>query len=73
MSQNTSMPTPEEPSHVELSATDLPVFCPNPAMPLWNHHPRVFLDLAQTGVAKCPYCGTEYRLKPGTVLHAHAH
>ena len=24
---------------------DLPVFCPNPAMPLWSSHPRVFLDV----------------------------
>ncbi len=54
-----------------LGATDLPAYCPNPAMPLWNHHPRVFLDVTKTGVAMCPYCGTEYRLKPGTVVHGH--
>ena len=45
-------------------------FNPNPAMPVWNHHPRVFLDLT-TGEAMCPYCGTVYRLKPGEVVHGH--
>ena len=50
---------------IELDGKDLPAFCPNPAMTLWNQHPRVFLDLAVTGEAMCPYCGTRYRLKPG--------
>ena len=56
---------------VELLATELNaqggVFCPNPkaGMKLWNNHPRVYLDVAHTGAAKCPYCGTEYRLKAG--------
>jgi len=47
---------------VELEAKDLPAFCPNKAMPLWSQHPRVFLDIATEGHAKCPYCGTVYRL-----------
>ncbi|KAG0767344.1 hypothetical protein G6F22_017664 [Rhizopus arrhizus] len=34
-------------------------------------HPRVFLDVARTGSASCAYCGAEYRLKAGTVLHGH--
>jgi len=25
----------------------------------------VYLDVAHSGQAKCPYCGTEYRLKAG--------
>ena len=41
------------------------------AMPLWSTHPRVFLDFGHDGLAKCPYCGTEYRLKPGTVMAHH--
>lgn len=61
---------------VEVGAADLHgpgvVFCPNPAMPLWSNHPRVFIDVATTGEGWCPYCGTVYRLKPGTVLH-HGH
>jgi uncharacterized Zn-finger protein len=60
-----------ESSHVELDGKDLPAFCPNPRMPLWSHHPRVFLDVVPTGQAMCPYCGTRYRLKPGTVVRAH--
>ena len=56
---------------VELVASDLnaegDVYCPNSKadMKLWNSHPRVYLDVAQTGQAKCPYCGTVYKLKEG--------
>ncbi|GGY99765.1 zinc-finger domain-containing protein [Pseudoduganella plicata] len=56
---------------VELEGKDLPAFCPNPAMPLWSGHPRVFLDFAANGEAKCPYCGTAYRIKPGSAVHHH--
>ena len=58
-------------SHVELLAKDLNdqggIFCPSPKahMKIWNSHPKVYLDVARTGKAKCPYCGTEYRLKAG--------
>jgi len=38
-------------SAVEVTAADLPLYCPNPAMPLWSSHPRVFLDVAATGEA----------------------
>ncbi len=54
---------------IELDAKDLPAYCPNPAMPAWSSHPRVFLDFAATGEAKCPYCSAVYQLKPG--VHAH--
>jgi uncharacterized Zn-finger protein len=56
---------------VELDGKDLPAHCPNPAMPLWSSHPRVFLDFGHDGLAKCPYCGTAYRLKPGAVVPHH--
>ncbi len=56
---------------IELDAKDLHAYCSNPAMPAWSSHPRVFLDFAANGEAKCPYCSTVYRLKPGA--HAHAH
>ncbi|WP_373743126.1 zinc-finger domain-containing protein, partial [Achromobacter insuavis] len=55
----------------EVGAEDLPVFCPGPKAPLWSMHPRVFLDVARNGSARCAYCGAEYKLKPGTVLHGH--
>jgi uncharacterized Zn-finger protein len=32
-------------------------------MKIWNSHPKVYLDVAKTGQAKCPYCGTVYQLK----------
>ena len=60
---------------VELLARDLTrsgeTFCPHPKayMKLWNTHPRVFLNLAQ-GEARCPYCGTLYRMKAGEVVGA---
>jgi uncharacterized Zn-finger protein len=55
---------------VELKAADLPAHCPNPAMPLWSGHPRVFIDVSH-GEAACPYCGTHYRLAAGETVHAH--
>lgn len=63
---------------IELLAQDLNgqggVFCPNPkaGMALWNTHPKVYVDVARTGEAKCPYCGTVYRLKAGEHVH-HGH
>ena len=56
---------------VELEGKDLPAFCPHRKMPLWSQHPRVFLEVAVTGQARCPYCGTLYRLKPGTLVRGH--
>ena len=58
-------------SYVELDGPDLPAFCPNPSMPIWSSHPRVFIDLGNKGEGKCPYCGTVYRLKPGAVHKGH--
>ena len=63
---------------VELAARDVNaqggVYCPSPqaGMALWNSHPKVFLDVAREGQARCPYCGTVYRLKAGeTAGHHH--
>lgn len=41
---------------------ELPLSCPMPGMYLWNSHPKVFLPIEETGVAKCPYCGAQYTL-----------
>jgi uncharacterized Zn-finger protein len=60
-----TMADPREPTAVDVEAGDLPAFCPNARMPLWSSHPRVFLDIAETGEAQCPYCGTRYRLVGG--------
>ena len=62
---------------VELVAKDLNanggIFCPSPRadMKLWNNHPRVYLDIAQSGAAKCPYCGTVYKLREGEHFGGH--
>ena len=62
---------------VEVTAKDLQgpgvVFCPSPiaGMKLWNTHPRIFLDVASTGAAKCAYCGTVYKLKEGEHFGGH--
>ena len=47
------------------------IFCPNPRMPLWSHHPRVFIDLAAHGEGSCPYCGTRYVLAGGAPPRGH--
>lgn len=47
----------------EVTAADLPLACPMPAMTLWNSHPRVYLPIEQTGRARCPYCSAEFVLK----------
>ena len=65
-----------EQSVVEVTAAELQgsgvIACPNPKMALWSTHPRVFVDLSHNGEAKCPYCGTVYRLKAGEKI-AHGH
>ena len=62
---------------VEILAKDLnrsgEVYCPSPLahMKQWDTHPKVYLDVAHTGQAKCPYCGTTYKLKTGEHFHGH--
>ena len=56
---------------IEIGAADLPLHCPTREVALWCSHPRVFLDIAETAHAMCPYCGTQYRLKAGE--HAGRH
>ncbi len=61
---------------VEVTAADVQgpgvVFCPNPKMPIWSHHPRVYIDVAHEGAGTCPYCGTLYKVKEGEHIgHGH--
>ena len=60
---------------VEVTAKDMAgpgvVYCPNPKMPLWSSHPKVFIDVSTEGIGRCPYCGTAYRLKAGEKLPSH--
>ena len=55
---------------IEVTATDLPLHCPRADSPLWSQHPRVFLDIAHSGEAVCPYCSAKYVFK-GELPAAH--
>jgi len=61
----------KESREIEVTAKDLPLHCPTKEVALWASHPRVFLDIADTGHAMCPYCGTKYKLKAGEVTGHH--
>jgi uncharacterized Zn-finger protein len=59
---HTSSSAPAPRPH-EVRRADLPLSCPQPAMALWNSHPRVYLPIeADGGSSLCPYCGTTYVL-----------
>jgi uncharacterized Zn-finger protein len=45
---------------IEVTKADLPLHCPTPRTPVWSYHPRVFLDVAEAGRIRCPYCSTLY-------------
>ena len=67
---NTTDATSAQPKVFELSAHDLPAHCPSAEMQTWNNHPLVYLTFDH-GVATCPYCSTQYRLKAGEKIAAH--
>ena len=56
---------------VTVTAKDLPLHCPPRNAPLWSQHPRVFLDVEETGESLCPYCGTRYLLAGGPAKGGH--
>jgi len=56
-------------SHYEITAKDLPLYCPQDEKNTWQLHPRVYLPIEATGEATCPYCGAHYVLRGG----AHGH
>lgn len=66
-----SEPTSNTQRQIEVTADDLPLHCPTPAMILWNAHPRVYLPIQKTGEALCPYCGTNFVLAGGPVAAGH--
>ncbi|HUH87171.1 MAG TPA: zinc-finger domain-containing protein [Pusillimonas sp.] len=55
--------TPNNTQPILVTAEDLPVYCPGPKAPLWSMHPRVYIELAQSGTAACPYCSAVYQLQ----------
>jgi uncharacterized Zn-finger protein len=60
-----SLPSELDLKCVEVTEKDLPLHCPLPSQKLWNAHPRVYLPIDMTGEARCPYCGTLYKLQGG--------
>ncbi len=55
--------TPNSKTAVEVSMNDLPAHCTAADPSLWNSHPRVYIPLKEKGgEAKCPYCGTLYKI-----------
>ena len=50
---------------VTVTMRDLPLHCPLKNAPLWSQHPRVFLDIEDSGEILCPYCSTLYVLVGG--------
>lgn len=55
---------------IDVGADDLPLRCPMPRTPVWLYHPRVYLELGDSGQARCPYCSTLYVFK-GERPHGH--
>jgi len=49
-------------SHIDWNRADLPVRCPTPDMEIWAGHPRVYLELDDNDEARCPYCGTHFKV-----------
>ncbi len=55
--------TPNAQTAIEVKTSDLPIHCPLEGSSLWNSHPRVFIPVEENGgEAKCPYCGTIFKL-----------
>ena len=57
-----SLPSELDQKFVEVTAADLPLHCPLASQKLWNTHPRVYLPIEEARQARCPYCGTLYKL-----------
>lgn len=66
-----AMPAELDRMSVEITAAQLPLHCPLASQKLWNTHPRVYLPVEATGEARCPYCGTVYRLAEGARAKGH--
>jgi uncharacterized Zn-finger protein len=47
----------------DQNAYSTPNACPVEGSSLWNSHPRVYIPVEENGgEAKCPYCGTMFKL-----------
>jgi uncharacterized Zn-finger protein len=55
--------TPNSKTAIEVKPGDLPIHCPLTGASLWNSHPQVYIPVAENGgEARCPYCGTIFKL-----------
>jgi len=55
--------TPNAKTAVEVKNDDLPIHCPQEGSSLWNSHPQVYIPVAENGgEARCPYCGTLFKM-----------
>ncbi len=62
MLENQPKPRASTMLNYEVTHADLPLSCPMTKYRLWDAHPRVYLPIAATGRAICPYCNAEYVL-----------
>ena len=61
--QQQDFSTPNAKTAIEVKASDLPIHCPVEGSSLWNSHPQVYIPVEENGgEAKCPYCGTIFKL-----------
>lgn len=47
-------------SEIIITKKDLPLSCP--IKQTWDGHPKVYLNILDKKIIKCPYCGIKYRL-----------
>ena len=43
-----------------MFVSDNIITCPNKNTPVWNSHPKIYIELKNSEV-KCPYCGQKYK------------
>ncbi|MCB1711082.1 MAG: zinc-finger domain-containing protein [Candidatus Riesia sp.] len=47
-------------SEILVTRKDLPLSCP--IKQTWDGHPKIYLNILERKMIKCPYCGIKYRL-----------
>ncbi|HFL8819536.1 MAG TPA: zinc-finger domain-containing protein [Candidatus Azoamicus sp. OHIO2] len=47
-------------SEILITKKDLPLACP--VKQTWDGHPKIYLNIIDKKITKCPYCGIKYRL-----------
>ncbi len=47
-------------SEIVVTRKDLPLSCP--IKQTWDGHPKIYLNILEKRIIKCPYCGLKYKL-----------